>query len=150
MCVTAYNAPANHVIAATFSGDAHFTTSASDELTETVTRTVGADPDQNYVASLYQEVLGVPADPAGLDHWTAFLDNGGSRDTVVAGVLHSDQYYGTVVNGAFQRAFGRHADPSGLAYWVGFLHSGTDEQLLAKLTSSDEYFAHAGNSTALP
>jgi hypothetical protein len=68
----------------------------------------------SYVHSAYVAMLGHDADPVALTSWLSRLDAGTSRS----------------------------ADSSGLAYWTQAILGGAgDEQILAFVLSSDEFFA---------
>lgn len=54
-------------------------------------RVTGPSP-QSIVETLYRVILGREADPAGRDHFTALIANGGSSDDVAAAMLASPEY----------------------------------------------------------
>ncbi|SEQ94319.1 DUF4214 domain-containing protein [Sphingobium sp. YR768] len=49
-------------------------------------------PEETFVQSLYQNFLGRPADPAGLDHYVISLRNGASKKKVARAIMRSDEY----------------------------------------------------------
>jgi uncharacterized delta-60 repeat protein len=107
-----------------------------------------SQPSQHYVAQLYLDLLGRPADPAGLGFWVRELDwQHVPRSQVVLGIENSLEYHRDVVEKLYRQYLHRDADPAGLNNWTNFLGSGgTIDGLRAKLLGSAEYFADAGGS----
>jgi hypothetical protein len=107
--------------------------------------------NQHYVSAVYLDLLQRAADTDGLAFWSGQLDQGETRDSFVAQLTHSDEYFATaVVKPAYRNFLNREADLDGLAYWVNRLQHGlTDEQLEAGLTSSPEFYNQAGGTDQL-
>ena len=64
------------------------------------------------------------------------------RATVAAEILSSSEGRDVLVQRFYLRFLRRGADPGGEAGWAGVLqHGGRDEQVIAGLVGSDEYFA---------
>jgi hypothetical protein len=112
-------------------------------------------PSQAYVASAYQDLFGAAGTPTtvvagvSLADWTTRLDTSTPRSTFAAAIVHSAEYYGSVVDGIYQKYLGRSSDAAGRTYWVGQLQQGmTDEQLEAAFAGAAEYYQHAGGSDA--
>lgn len=106
-----------------------------------------ASENELYVRALYHDALGRNADPTGLSHWCAMLDQGQPRALVASQIIHSAEHYATrVVNPIYQQLLGRSADPAGLAGWVPALQSGsiTTQQFIASVLASAEFIANAG------
>ena len=102
---------------------------------------------QRYVAAVYQDVLGRPVDPAGLDYWVSQLDGGTARTSVAQQLVTSAEYYATAIGPAYQQYLGRPADAQGLAYWTGRMQNGlTDEQLESEFIASTEFYTNAGGT----
>lgn len=103
-------------------------------------------PTQLFIAQAYLDILNRPVDPSGLANWTNFLNAGGSRTAVAAGIMNSQEYRTIVVNNLFMKYLNRSADPGGLATYTAFLAAGgTDEQVAAALIGSQEYLLNRGN-----
>jgi Bacterial Ig-like domain (group 3)/Domain of unknown function (DUF4214) len=104
-------------------------------------------PQQDYVAQLYLDLLGRSADAPSLNADVAFLNQGGSRQQVVGGILGSSEYHTVEINHAYDKFLGRDADPSGLAGFLDYLnHGGTLVQLEADIVGSPEYLQKAGGT----
>jgi hypothetical protein len=106
------------------------------------------NPQQIYVDSVYQQVLGRRADSAGLTYWVGRMNQGASRDEVALEIQHSQEGQNNVIFDLYQQLLGRTPDATGYAYW-GTLYSqgATIDQLRAGIASSSEYFAIRGGST---
>jgi len=104
--------------------------------------------NQQLVASLYHDILGRAADPAGMSQYTAQLDSGVSRETIAQAMLNSAERFGNVVDQLYDTYLHRKADASGRAYWVStLLGGGTEEAVAASFMLSAEYAAmHVGNT----
>jgi hypothetical protein len=112
--------------------------------------TVGdATGSQSYVDSLYQDLLGRPADPASLAAWSALLDAGTSRAAVVRGIENSAEYRADAVTTLYQNLLGRNPDQAGLASFVAQMGGGLSlDGVAGALLSSDEYYQGRGHGTA--
>jgi virginiamycin B lyase len=96
----------------------------------------------NYVETLYENVLGRPASQAEQNYWFNVQSQSGQA-AVASGVQRSDEAHARLVAGWYQSYLGRPADAAGLQYYVALLRSGTEEQALAQLLASQEYYNHA-------
>lgn len=95
---------------------------------------------QTLVASLYHDILGRDADPAGLSAHSSRLLAGVQYATIANDMLHSREYYGTVVDSLYATYLHRAADASGRAAWINSLAAGRSEkQIAADLVLSAEY-----------
>lgn len=100
-----------------------------------------------FVAQVYQDVLGRPAEHGGVVGWTSFLGQGGTPAQVVAAVVSSAEYRTNIVRMAYQRLLGRNPEPVGLAAWAEYLRQGgTEEELQAGLLGSEEFFSRGGGT----
>jgi hypothetical protein len=133
-------------------GDSHVATVVTGTA---VDPTAGQTPNQAYVASAYQDLFGAAGTSTtvvagvSLADWATKLDTGTPRSTFAAAIVHSAEYYGSVVDGIYQKYLGRSPDATGRTYWVGQLQQGmTDEQLEAAFAGAAEYYQHAGGSDA--
>jgi hypothetical protein len=108
-----------------------------------------ATPNEDYVAKLYEDILKRFVDGGGLTHWSALLDRGIPRSTVVNALAGSDEYLTNfVINPAYEKYLGRAADPGGTQYWLSQIHAGlTNAELAASLASSQEFYFTAGDGT---
>ena len=98
-------------------------------------------PEQKWVNSVYQDLLGRPADPAGLTQWSSMLARGTSRRDVAAVILGTAECRSTFVQGLYKSLLGRPADPAGLNAFTSLLaQGGTYRQVNSMILSSPEYF----------
>lgn len=111
--------------------------------------TLPIDENRQYVATLYNDLLGRSPDLAGLDYWTAKLDAGASRDSLVSSIVYSDEFLYRLVDATYNEILGRESEPGGRDYWIQRLASGMQwEDLQINLLVSEEYFiAHGSNVT---
>ncbi len=114
--------------------------------------TAAHEANMNFVAAVYQDVLGRAVDPASQLSFALQLDAGTPRSVVVNAVDHSAEYYANrVVTPAYQAYLGRSPDAAGVAFWVNLMqfHGLTDEQLEAGFIASNEFYVRAGGTDAL-
>ncbi len=105
-------------------------------------------PNQRFVSEMYHDLLKRPVDPSGLATWTAFLNQGTSRNQVVQMIEANQEYHSVVVQGLYQTLLHRPADQTGLTGFVNLLGAGgTVEQVQAALAGSHEYFVSRGGGT---
>ena len=96
--------------------------------------------DRQWIAALYQSVLGRPAAASEIESWYGQLQAGADFRTVALGFLYSSEYLTTVVNGYYLDLLGRSIDASGRSTWVGAIQRGArDEEIIASIVSSEEY-----------
>jgi hypothetical protein len=108
---------------------------ASDEFLQT-----HASDTNSWLNAVYEQVLGRPAEPAGLADWNQVLQNGSLRSDVALRIVASVEADDRLVSDAYQLLQGRSPDSNGLTYWSGQLGQGLGpDQLLAALASSPEY-----------
>jgi hypothetical protein len=103
----------------------------------------GADP---YIGSLYQNILGRPADPGGLAVWSVLYDQG-QFAALVNGILTSTEAKTDLVTGYYETLLNRAPDPAGLNDFVtnGF---GTPASVEADFIGSPEFLADSATSAA--
>jgi hypothetical protein len=102
--------------------------------------------DSDYVSALYQDVLGRPADSAGLADWLQLLQLGvEGRAQVALSFLNSPEAYLNDVNYDYTTFLKRSPDAAGQQTALAALESGTvaPTELSALFLASDEYFAKA-------
>jgi hypothetical protein len=98
----------------------------------------------NFLSAIFQDLLGRPVDPTSQSFYLNFLAGGGTHTQVATNLLGSTEYRTRLVQDDYQKFLHRAADPTGLNSGVNFLASGTDEQYIAVLAGSAEYFANRG------
>jgi hypothetical protein len=112
--------------------------------------TLGGDTNKTWLTSLYQKILNRAPDTAGLNGALNALlnDYAVQRQTEVTSLSGSKEYRTDVVNGLYQKYLLRAADAGALAFWVPALQAGTatDEQLIASLVGTQEYFTKHGGT----
>ncbi|HEV3445594.1 MAG TPA: DUF4214 domain-containing protein [Gemmataceae bacterium] len=108
----------------------------------TLVRYFGDTSNANFVAHLYQDLLGRSASAGEVSAWVQFIDQSHAPHAQVAlAIEHSAEYRVHLVETLFGQYLHRAADPSGLAVWTNFLAAGgTVEGLRTGLISSSEYF----------
>jgi hypothetical protein len=104
--------------------------------------------NQAFVAQVYLDLLGRPADPGGLAFWTGLLDRGVERGDVVGLMEQSPEYRTDQVEKLYQIYLHRPADPVGQSLFVPFLEAGGSlEQVAASILGSPEYFVDRGSGS---
>ena len=106
--------------------------------------------NQTFVSNVYRDLLDRASDPVGLNYWTAQLNHGTSRPTVVVRLLYSNEYRSDLLTGTgppkpmvgiYPRYLHRPADAGGVSYWVGQMAAGArDEAIVLNFVASPEYF----------
>jgi uncharacterized protein YkwD len=111
----------------------------------------GALSDQAFVDLVYRNVLGRPADLAGLTYWVGQLLGGAlNRGGLMVNFSESPEYRNatwarTDVVAAYLGFLRRSPDAAGLNYWVGVLYAGHGMGgLIAGFLSSQEYRQRLG------
>jgi hypothetical protein len=119
-----------------------------EQLEEREVLTNPTGPQQIFVDSVYQQVLGRRADQAGFAFWTGRMDQGASREQVALEIEQSPEGRDNVVYDLYQQLLGRVPDPTGFAYWGTLLAQGsTIDQVRVGIVSSPEYFSFRGGGT---
>lgn len=105
----------------------------------------GSSSDGDFLAGLYQSVLGRPMDTTGQSYWLTALSQGSNRSDVALALLNSPEFNAVHGQAAqvellYQSLLGRSADPAGLAYWGAELQQGHSSiDLIGSITQSQEY-----------
>jgi hypothetical protein len=111
-----------------------------------------------WVNGIYQDLLGRPADAAGLAFWTQRVQNGVPSGVLARAFVHSQEEDVRLVTDAYQNLLARVPDASGLQYWAAALGKGLPvSQFNAVVATSAEYvslqqqtdFAGAGSAGAV-
>jgi uncharacterized delta-60 repeat protein len=106
--------------------------------------------DPGWVDSLYTHLLGRLPDALGAATTLQAVRIGyiGPRQAAAATLLAGDEYKRDLVSGYYNQYLNRSASPGEIDGWVQLLRQGaTDEQILASIVSSDEYYKRAGGGT---
>jgi uncharacterized repeat protein (TIGR01451 family) len=100
--------------------------------------------DASFIAGLYADVLGRNVDAGGLASWEAVIQSSG-RDAVIAGVLHSDELYRSVIDQNYMNILHRAPGAAEEQSWLVSLHSGavTAGTISQAFLASSEYLAMA-------
>lgn len=105
----------------------------------------GALDSAGFVDQLYRNVLGRPADKAGLAYWDSALAAGTSRGEVLLGFAQSAEFkaasdHEVTTALGYLGLLGRDAAPAEMAYWVGQLDAGQAEaKVVGRFLEVDEY-----------
>lgn len=103
----------------------------------------GGTPE-GFVRALYRDVLHRDIDPVGRTDRLAELERGVSREGLVDGLLHSEEYHRNLVQGYYQKYLNREADAAGLDAFVAALCTGRRaEDIRAVIIGSEEYLTNA-------
>jgi streptogramin lyase len=106
------------------------------------------DANHSFIQALYQDALGRFGSPAELDNWVSVIVSSGITP-VINGIEHSSEAYAQLLRTWYIRFLGRTTAPSD-GEIQGFLNlfqaGATDEQIVAQILSSDEFFNFANNS----
>lgn len=105
--------------------------------------------DAGFVGQIYQHLLGRPADAAGQNDFQRILAQAeeAARRQVSNLVTSSLEYRNNLVVGHFFGLLGRAPTTEELIFWVSTLvQGGTDEQVMAGLIGSDEYYRNHGGT----
>jgi len=102
----------------------------------------GGGTNDGFLDALFQDALGRTVDASGRVFYDAIMAKGATPASVAAIIFGSDEYRRDLVSGLYERLLDRPADPRGLDAFVGQLAAGQrDEQIIAEMVASDEYFA---------
>ncbi len=98
--------------------------------------------DRDWIADLYQQLLGRRVERSGLDYWLDALHRSSRRDVAVV-LYQSVESRQRRVRGLYELLLGRQPDGAGLDFWTGQLADGQDVRLAVELASCDEYVQRA-------
>ncbi len=117
---------------------------------DTSTPLAGNGPSNDrWINQIYIDLLGRPADAAGLATLGGLLTGGAPRNTVASSVLTSTEYRTRLLTGFYATFLRRAPSAAEISFWLpAFAASLTDEQIEAQITASPEYFALAGGTNA--
>ena len=104
-------------------------------------------PNEAYVSAIFQDVLGRPVDPAGLQFFSGLLDHGTTHSAAVGLVNHSAEYFGKIIQSAYKQFLDRGAESAAVSFWSTQMAGGlTDAQFAAAVLGSAEAFTHNGGN----
>jgi hypothetical protein len=107
--------------------------------------------NQRFVSEVYRDFLNRAVDSGGLAFWSAQLDAGASRVSVVSQIMASGptfEFYGDVVQAAFAQYLHRGAEPAAVSFYTTKLSEGlTEVELDELIVDSPEYFNVQGGGT---
>jgi cyclophilin family peptidyl-prolyl cis-trans isomerase len=120
--------------------------------THVITVNVTGDRNTLYVQTLYQDILGRPAETGGLNFWVGALASGQLNRRLVANeIARSPEAYSRDIQQAYQTILGRAADQLGFSGALSYLENGGNLQHLeAKLAGSLEFWTNKGQSMIGP
>lgn len=103
-----------------------------------------------YVAALYQDILGRPADSSGAAYFTGLLATGTSRSTVASRFVTSAEGRTRLIVGYWNAFLGRNPAQPEIGAWLLILGSGTPElELVSALAASGEYYSRLPSGYAV-
>ncbi len=103
---------------------------------------------QSITRKLYQDMLGRPADPGGVNGWSVAMMQGMPPAQVATGLATSAEYAYAAVDRAYRDVLGRAPDATGTATWTAAIMDGRmrSEDLRIWLFGSVEYFNISGQT----
>jgi hypothetical protein len=102
-----------------------------------------------FIAGVYESALHRPASSGDLAYWASVRGAGVSDAQIAQAILNSPEARTFLIENTYESYLGRPADPGGLSYWQAVLSSGqvTDEQFVASIIGSPEYYARNGSTS---
>jgi protocatechuate 3,4-dioxygenase beta subunit len=101
----------------------------------------GGGTNAGFLSAVYGDVLGRGIDSTGASVFGAQLASGVSPAVVAKEILFSTESEARIVNLDYLTLLHRNADPTGMNAFLGVLQQGgTNDQIIAALVSSSEYF----------
>jgi hypothetical protein len=93
-----------------------------------------------FVDQQYLTILDRPAEPAGREYWSEYIQHGGTADDLRSLLYGSSEYAAThdagtnsaYVDALYHDILGRSPDSSGLAYWTDLLNRGVSRVTVAR------------------
>ncbi len=111
----------------------------------------GNGSNDGFLSALYCDVLSRSIDQVAQTLDDGALGSGAPRTAIASSALDSAEYRSHLITGFYQRYLGRAATPGEISHWTAFMSSGgTDEQVIAAIVSSQEYFARVNPAPAIP
>ena len=111
----------------------------------------GNNSSDGFLSAIYCDALSRSIDQGAQNNDDSALGSGVPRAAIASSVLGSTEYRSLVVRGLYLHYLRRAATSGELATWTAFMQSGgTDEQVIAAILSSPEYFARFNPALAFP
>jgi uncharacterized protein (TIGR03118 family) len=103
----------------------------------------GGGTNNGFLTAVIQDTLGRAVTPADQATFGIALANGASTGQVAASILGSQQGLQAIVQGFYGNLLHRAADNAGLTAFTNAMQQGlTDQQVIAAIAGSDEFFAN--------
>ena len=111
----------------------------------------GNNSNDGFLSAMYCDALSRSIDQVAQNNDASALGSGVPRAAIASSVLGSTEYRSLVIRGFYLHYLRRAATSGDLATWTAFMNSGgTDEQVIAAIVSSPEYFARFNPALAFP
>ncbi len=101
----------------------------------------GGATSQGFVDALYHDALDRAPDPNGEAAFEQFLAAGNTRQQAADVVFNSQEYREDLVDQIYQELLGRSPDADGQGYWAGQLARNDQNEVIASIANSDEFYA---------
>ncbi|HEX3607174.1 MAG TPA: DUF4214 domain-containing protein, partial [Candidatus Dormibacteraeota bacterium] len=103
--------------------------------------------DPIWLSRIYQDALGRPADPGGLDAWLRLIDGGANMWVVATDFTVTSESRGVQVDALYRQLLQRPSDAGGRQSFINNVAAGaTYEQVTAQILASTEYSQHHGST----
>jgi len=100
-----------------------------------------------FVTGLYQDLLGRPPDPNGLNNWLLALANGSSAFAVAAAFVTSVEREVVLIRSDYTLLLGRNPRTDEIVSWLTQFQNGSNREMVeAGIIASDEFFALASKN----
>ena len=107
----------------------------------------GGGNNEDFLFSLYFDLLGRGPDPTGFNGFRTLLNAGAPRSVIAYALLNSNEFRSRLVGSFYEQLLHRTADAGGRNFYVSMLGAGVpDEIVIDYLVGSDEYFNRAQGS----
>jgi Domain of unknown function (DUF4214) len=111
--------------------------------------TAEADPVEDYIYWVYQDLLGRDVDAVGMQGWSDALHAGTPRIAVANAITASDEFRANLIAGSFLNLLEREPDEVGARDWLQAMRAGaTIQQLEAGILASQEYMSATSEDDA--
>lgn len=106
-----------------------------------------SNPD-NFITSLYQEVLNRAPETGAVSFWTTYLSGGASRQQVSQDFLDGNEHRTDLIQDYYSNLLHRAPSTAEISYYIQKFNEGwTEGQIRSALYGSDEYFLVRGGGT---
>jgi hypothetical protein len=97
--------------------------------------------NQGWQDTMYSDVFGRPIDATGKSNLDALLSQGATRQDLAFNIFTSDEFRQGLIGGYYLQYLGRQADQAEINSWLAYLAGARDEQVVAGIVGSIEYFS---------